>query len=119
MRPVEEARFSFEWRRWGFFRAIAGCTRRRRRRIVILFRNAERLRDGGVALDAEHTPRDVLANGGALLEPLGISAGGNPYVRHARVLVDDEVAARGRLVVTGVRLRDGGVREQRETTGDE
>src|SRR4051812_34572134 len=86
--------------RWGWTARAVG---RRRRRIVLLG-NLERLHQCRIAVDAHDAPGDVLADDRTLLEPLGIATGRDPDVRHPGVDVNDEVAARRRLVMTGVRL---------------
>src|SRR5262245_6509058 len=61
-----------------------------RRRIIILFRDSKHLRHRGIALDAHHTLRDVIAHRRRELRTLGIATRANPDVLHLRVFVDDE-----------------------------
>src|SRR5206468_2082601 len=88
------------------------------RRLILLFRNAERLRDRRVPFDSHDALRRVFPDHRTELEAFGVSAGDDPRVGHLRMYVDDEVAARRRLVMASVGLGDRSVLQQRETMGD-
>ena len=75
-------------------------------------------RDRRIALDAHRALRNVLRDCRSELGPLGVAARADQDIRHLRMPVDDEVAARGRFVVARMRLRDGRVLEQRPRDRD-
>src|SRR5688500_20084788 len=64
----------------------------RRRLLVLILRDEERLRHLRITHLTEHALRDVVADHRAELEALGVAAPGDPDVRHLRVDDDDEVA---------------------------
>jgi hypothetical protein len=63
--------------------------------------------------------RDVLAHDRPELEPFGVSAAGDPHVRHVWMPIHNEVATRADLVVTRVRLQDRRILEQWKPVRDE
>src|ERR1051326_119711 len=101
----------------GAARAVGGSSRLRR--LELFFRNSELLIHARVGPQSQHPLRDVVADLGPELEAFGVSAAGDPHVRHLRMAIDDEIAAGRDLVVTGVRLRDRGVRSEERSVGEE
>src|SRR5688500_9074645 len=89
------------------------------RRLVLVLRDQEALRHLGITDVAEYALRDVLADHRRELEPLGVAAAGDPGVRHLRVDVDDEVAARRLLVMARARLVERRILEDREPHREE
>jgi hypothetical protein len=87
--------------------------------LELLFGNPELRIDARVLPDAEYALRDVVTDLWPELETFGISACGDPHVRHVRMVINDEVATRGDLVVAGMRLRDRRILEQWEAMCDE
>jgi hypothetical protein len=81
--------------------------------------NLERLGDRRIADLAERALRNVLTDGRAELEALGISAAGDQDVRHRRMVIDDEIAARAQLVMAGMRLENRRVFQQGKTVRHE
>src|SRR5690348_2142607 len=88
-------------------------------RLELLLGDPEHRIDGRILPDAHHALRDVVADLRPELESLGVSTGGDPDVGPSRMVIDDEVAARRDLVMTGVGLRDRRVLEERKAVRDE
>ena len=92
VRPIVSWRSGVGRSSRGWWRATH-TVRSGRRRIVLLFRDAEALGDHGVALRAHHALCRVLSDHRAELEAFRVPPGDDPRIGHLRVLVDDASSA--------------------------